>query len=773
MIAAYFGLQEKIRVALFVQKAALQFIDGGIRQRYTPSIKVREAGFGIDLNDVAAIVQKRDNKTLSAFKGVEGIARNLSVLLEKGVETSELPKREEIYGNNHFIGKLPKCFWVFVWEALQDLTLIILFVCAIISIGLGISVEGWPSGMYNGLGIILCIFLVITITAVSDYKQYLQFKDLDREKKNILVKVTRDGYSQTVPKTDLVVGDVAHLFTGDYIPADGIYIYGSMLLIDESSLTGESDPVHVNRHNPFLLSGTTVQDGKVVMLVTAVGMSTEWGRLMDTLNEGGDDETPLQVKLNGVTTIIAKFGLVFAFLSFVVLMTRFLVEKTLHNEFRKWFASDALDILNYIAIAVTLVVIAVPEGLPLAVTLSLAYAMKKIMNDKALVRHLSACEAMGSASCICTDKTGTLTTSHMVVDKVWICEKSISLSGNSDGGNLKSAVSKSVLTILLQSIFKNTNAEVVKGKGGKQSVLGTPTESALLDFGLLLGGDFFAQRQESRTVMFEPFISDRKKTSILVYFPDGLYQAFCNGAPEVIVKMCDKIIDGSGSSVPLSEAELVNVMGVVNAFACEALRILCFAFRDMNESFDGRQIPVGGYTLLAVIGIKNPVRPGVKNAVQTCIAAGITVRMITGDNIHTAIAIAKECGILTDGGLAIEGPDFRSKTPQEMNDLIPRIQVMARSSPLDKYTLVTHLRKFGEVVAVTGDGTNDVPALHEADIGLAMGIAGTEVCLTFVSLVSKRDRLKQFGERPIERLKIHRKSSSKKKTYNMPGDDGA
>ncbi|KAF6144830.1 hypothetical protein GIB67_038929 [Kingdonia uniflora] len=258
----------------FVQKVALQFIDGGIRQRYTPSIKVREAGFGIDLNDVAAIVQKRDNKTLSTFK-VEGIAGNLFVLFEKGVETSELPKREEIYGNGHFIGKLPKCFWVFVWEALQELTLIILFVCAIIFIGLCISVEGWPSGMYNGLEIIHCLFLVIAITAVSDYNQYMQFKDLDREKKNIFVKVTRDGYSQTVPKTDLVVRDVVHLFTRDNIPVDGIYIYGSMLLIDESSLTGESVPVHVNRHNPFLLSGTTMQDGKDVMWVTIVGMNGE------------------------------------------------------------------------------------------------------------------------------------------------------------------------------------------------------------------------------------------------------------------------------------------------------------------------------------------------------------------------------------------------------------------------------------------------------------------------------------------------------------------
>ncbi|KAF6154708.1 hypothetical protein GIB67_021886 [Kingdonia uniflora] len=242
---------------------------GGIRQRYTPSIKVREAGFGIDLNDVAAIVQKRDNKTLSTFKGMEGIAGNLFVLFEKGVETSELPKREEIYGNGHFIGKLPKC--------------------------LCISVEGWPSGMYNGLEIIHCLFLVIAITAVSDYNQYMQFKDLDREKKNIFVKVTRDGYSQTVPKTDLVVRDVVHLFTRDNIPVDGIYIYGSMLLIDESSLTGESVPVHVNRHNPFLLSGTTMQDGKDVMWVTIVERCQKYSLYLALMGQRKADENVLSL----------------------------------------------------------------------------------------------------------------------------------------------------------------------------------------------------------------------------------------------------------------------------------------------------------------------------------------------------------------------------------------------------------------------------------------------------------------------------------------------
>ncbi|XP_027349219.1 calcium-transporting ATPase 4, plasma membrane-type-like isoform X4 [Abrus precatorius] len=619
---------------------------------------------------------------------------------------------------------------MFVWDALQDLTLIILLVCAVVSVGVGIATEGLPQGMYDGVGILLSIFLVVIVTAVSDYKQSLQFRDLDKEKKKIFVQVTRDGKRQKILIFDIVVGDVVHLSTGDQVPADGIFISGYSLLIDESSLSGESEPVYVNEEKPFLLSGTKVQDGQGKMLVTTVGMRTEWGKLMEAVNEGGEDETPLQVKLNGVATIIGKIGLTFAVLTFVVLAVRFLVEKALHGKFASWSSDDAMKLLDYFAISVTIIVVAVPEGLPLAVTLSLAFAMKKLMNDKALVRHLSACETMGSASCICTDKTGTLTTNRMVVNKVWICEKAIQMKGNESADELKTYLSEGVLNILLQAIFENTSAEVVKGKDGKNKILGTPTESALLEFGLLLGADFdsYAPRRGYKILKVEPFNSVRKKMSVLVGVPNGGVRAFCKGASEIILKMCDKIIDCNGKVVDLPEDRANDVSDVINGFASDALRTLCLAVKEINETHGEDYIPDSGYTLIALVGIKDPVRPEVKEAVETCIAAGITVRMITGDNIHTARAIAKECGLLTEGGVAIEGPDFRNMSPEQMKDVIPTIQVMARSSPLDKHKLVTNLRNmFGEVVAVTGDGTNDAPALREADIGLAMGIAGTEV----------------------------------------------
>ncbi|KAF7804062.1 putative calcium-transporting ATPase 11, plasma membrane-type [Senna tora] len=649
-------IQETIRIALYVQKAALQFIDGtGGRVDYSLSEEAREAGFGINPDDIASIVRGHDYKKLKLIGGVEGVSSKLSVSVDEGVSEDNINTRQQIYGFNRYTEKPTRTFLMFVWEALHDLTLIILMVCALVSIGVGIATEGWPKGVYDGLGIILSIFLVVIVTAVSDYQQSLQFRELDKEKKKIFVHVTRNGKRQKISIYDLVVGDIVHLSTGDQVPADGIFIWGYNLLIDESSLSGESEPVHVNEEKPFLLSGTKVQDGQAKMLVTTVGMRTEWGKLMETLNEGGEDETPLQVKLNGVATIIGKIGLAFAVLTFVVLLVRFLWEKAALGQFTNWSSNDAMKMLDYFAIAVTIIVVAVPEGLPLAVTLSLAFAMKKLMNDKALVRHLAACETMGSASCICTDKTGTLTTNHMVVDKIWICEKATEIKGKESGDKLKTEISEDVLNILFQAIFQNTSSEVVKGKDGKNTILGTPTESALLEFGLFLGGDFDAQRREYKIVKIEPFNSVRKKMSVLVALPDGRARAFCKGASEIILKMCDKVIDCNGNPIDLPEDQAKNISDVINGFASEALRTLCLAVKDI-------------------------------------------------------------------------GPEFRNLSPDQMKDIIPKIQVMARSLPLDKHTLVTHLRNmFGEVVAVTGDGTNDAPALHESDIGLAMGIAGTEV----------------------------------------------
>ncbi|CAB4286593.1 unnamed protein product [Prunus armeniaca] len=711
------------------------------QDEYKLSEDARTAGFSIHPDELASITLGRDIKALKMHGGIHGILRKVSVSLDEGVKDSNIPIRQNVYGLNRYTEKPPGTFFMFVLEALQDFTLIILMVCAVVSIGVGIATEGWPKGMDDGVGILISIVLVVVVTAISDYRQALQFKDLDREKKKIIVQVTRDKKRQKVSIYDLVVGDIVHLSIGDQVPADGFFISGYSLLIDESSLSGESEPVNVYEEKPFLLSGTKVQDGSGIMLVTTVGMRTEWGKLMEALSEGEEDETPLQVKLNGVAIIIGKIGLTFAVLTFLVLAVRFLVEKILNNKITDWSSTDAVILLNYFAIAVTIFVVAVPEGLLLAATLSLAFAMKKLMNDKALVRHLSACETMGSASCICTDKTGTLTTNRMVVNKIWICEKPLDVKGNESKEILSSEIS-GASSILLQVIFQNTSSEVVK-EDGKTSILGTPTESALLEFGLLLGGDFDAVRREVNILKVEPFNFVRKKMSVLVAHRHGGKRAFCKGASEIVLRMCNKFIDFNGESVILSREQVKNITDVINSFASEALRTLCLAFKNIDDSSIENDIPDDGYTLIAVVGIKDPVRPGVKDAVQTCLAAGIMVRMVTGDNLYTAKAIAKECGILTEDGLAIEGQEFRNMSPEQKKAVIPRIQVMAQSLPLDKHTLVKTLRdEFGEVVAVTGDGTNDASALRDADIGLAMGIAGTEVAKESADVIILDDNFK-------------------------------
>ncbi|XP_058217659.1 calcium-transporting ATPase 1-like [Rhododendron vialii] len=720
--------QEKFRIAVLVSQAALQFIQG---ITYTVPEEVKSAGFDICANELGSIVEGHNVRKLRDHGGVEGIANKLSTSTTNGIFISEesLRQRKGIYGINKFTEIPPKGFWVFVWEALQDTTLMILGVCAFISLVVGITMEGWPKGAHDGLGIVASILLVVFVTATSDYRQSLQFKDLDKEKKKITVQATRNGYRQKISIYDLLPGDIVHLSIGDQVPADGLFVFGFSLLINESSLTGECEPVNVTAANPFLLSGTKVQDGSCKMLVTTVGMRTQWGKLMATLTEGGDDETPLQVKLNGVATIIGKIGLFFAVITFSVLVQGLFSRKLQEGSHWNWSGEDALEMLEYFAIAVTIVVVAVPEGLPLAVTLSLAFAMKKMMNDKALVRHLAACETMGSATCICSDKTGTLTTNHMTVVRACIGGKIKEVSSSMDTSTFCSEIPDSSLKMLIQSIFNNTGGDIVKNKDNKIEVLGTPTEMALLEFGLFLGGDFKAERQETKLVKVEPFNSEKKRMGVVLELPEGGFIAHCKGASEIILGACDKVMDLNGEVVLLNEVSTNHLKDTIELFANEALRTLCLAYKEMGNEFCAEgAVPFEGYTCIGIVGIKDPVRPGVKESVAICRSAGITVRMVTGDNINTAKAIARECGILTDKGVAIEGPEFRMKSEEELLELIPKIQVMARSSPLDKHTLVKFLRTtLGEVVAVTGDGTNDAPALHEADIGLAMGIAGTEV----------------------------------------------
>ncbi|KAI4316617.1 hypothetical protein L6164_024581 [Bauhinia variegata] len=336
---------------------------------------------------------------------------------------------------------------------------------------------------------------------------------------------------------------------------------------------------------------------------------------------------------------------------------------------------------------------------------------------------------------ICADELGSIVEGRDVKKlkihdgvEACLCGKIKEVGSSKISSDFSSDLPESAVRILLQSIFNNTGGEVVRNKDDKIEILGTPTETALLEFGLSLGGDFQEERLASKVVQVEPFNSLKKRMGVVLLFPDGSFRAHCKGASEIILAACDKVIDSKGEVVPLHEESINYLKNTIENFASEALRTLCLAYMEIGSEYSVESpIPITGYTCIGIVGIKDPVRPGVRESVAICKSAGITVRMVTGDNINTAKAIARECGILTEG-IAIEGPEFREKTEEELLDIIPKIQVMARSAPMDKHTLVKHLRTtFEDVVAVTGDGTNDAPALHEADIGLAMAIAGTEV----------------------------------------------
>nr|GMC63316.1 calcium-transporting ATPase 10, plasma membrane-type [Ipomoea batatas] len=589
------------------------------------------------------------------------------------------------------------------------------------------------------LGILrIYVHVCLLFAAVSDYKQSLQFQSLNDEKQNIQLEVVRGGRRIPISIFEIVVGDIVPLKIGDQVPADGLVISGHSLALDESSMTGESKIVHKDSKSPFLMSGCKVADGYGTMLVLSVGINTEWGLLMASIAEDNGEETPLQVRLNGVATFIGMVGLIVALVVLLVLMIRFFTGHTKNPHFKagQTKVGDAVDgAIKIFTIAVTIVVVAVPEGLPLAVTLTLAYSMRKMMADKALVRRLSACETMGSATTICSDKTGTLTLNQMTVVDAYIGGKRINPPDD------KSQLPQKVIPLLLEGIAQNTTGSVFVSEGGVPEVSGSPTEKAILQFGVKqLGMNFDAIRSESSIIHAFPFNSEKKRGGVAVKLQDSEVHIHWKGAAEIVLSCCTHYIDANDNVVPLDENEAISFKKAIEDMATESLRCVAVAYvsYDMDkipkseEELSRWELPEGDLILLAILGIKDPCRPGVRDAVQLCIKSGVKVRMVTGDNIQTAKAIALECGILQSDADAtepnlIEGKTFRALSESDRQEVAEKISVMGRSSPNDKLLLVQALRKNGHVVAVTGDGTNDAPALHEADIGLAMGIQGTEV----------------------------------------------
>ncbi|KAL7843484.1 hypothetical protein AOLI_G00249960 [Acnodon oligacanthus] len=797
-----------------------------------------DGDFGCTVMELRELMELRSAEAVGKIRDVhgdvQGICRRLKTSPIEGLSgnPADLEKRHAAFGKNFIPPKKPKTFLQLVWEALQDVTLIILEIAAIISLGLsfyhpqgsdsnacgqavgGVEDEGEAqAGWIEGAAILFSVIIVVLVTAFNDWSKEKQFRGLQsRIEQEQKFTVIRKGQVIQIPVAEIVVGDIAQIKYGDLLPADGILIQGNDLKIDESSLTGESDQVRKSLDkDPMLLSGTHVMEGSGRMVVTAVGLNSQTGIIFTLLGAGGEEEekkvkkgkkqganenrnkaktqdgialeiqplkseegaeseekeekekeikkvnvtkkekSVLQGKLTRLAVQIGKAGLIMSAVTVIILILYFVIYTFGVNK-QEWKAECTPIYIQYFVkffiIGVTVLVVAVPEGLPLAVTISLAYSVKKMMKDNNLVRHLDACETMGNATAICSDKTGTLTMNRMTVVQAYIGDTHYKTVPEPE------AINPEILELMVNSISINsaytTKILSPEKEGGLPRHVGNKTECALLGLVLDLKRDYQPIRDEvpeEKLYKVYTFNSSRKSMSTVLKNADGSgFRMYSKGASEIILRKCSHILDAAGQPrvfKPKDRDEMVRK--VIEPMACDGLRTICVAKRDFigdEPNWDNEADILTDLTCICVVGIEDPVRPEVPEAIAKCQRAGITVRMVTGDNINTARAIATKCGILLPGEdfLCLEGKEFnqqirndKGEVEQERLDKVwPKLRVLARSSPTDKHTLVkgiidSTVGETRQVVAVTGDGTNDGPALKKADVGFAMGIAGTDV----------------------------------------------
>ncbi|KAH9753209.1 calcium-transporting ATPase 12 plasma membrane-type [Citrus sinensis] len=509
---------------------------------------------------------------------------------------------------------------------------------------------GLKEGWFDGGSIIFAVFLVVIVSAVSNFKQSRQFQALADESSDIRVEVVRDGRRQGLSIFDVVVGEIVCLKTGDQIPADGLFLNGHSLKVDESSMTGESDHVEVDEKSPFLLSGTKVTDGYGFMLVTSVGMSTAWGEMMSSISHELNEETPLQARLNKLTSCIGKIGLTVAVLVLAVMLIRYFTgntrDETGNKEFlgRKTKVDDVMNsVINIIAAAVTIIVVAIPEGLPLAVTLTLAFSMKRMMKE------------------------------HAMVTEFWIGKEA--MTGNASSSEL----AHNLYELLQDAVGLNTIGNVYKSNSeSTPEITGSPTEKAILSWAVLdLGMNIDEPKQCCKIINVEAFNSEKKRSGVLVKrIHEKTVHIHWKGAAEMILAMCSHYYVKSGTTRALDGEARKQIEIVIKDMAAKSLRCIAFAHTKVVEA-DGQvqeKLEETGLTLLGLLGLKDPCRPGVRAAVECCRNAGVNVKMVTGDNVHTARAIAIECGILNpDVGL--------NNDDAPTNDLMSKPPV-GRSEPL-------------------------------------------------------------------------------------------
>lgn len=688
--------------------------------------------------------------------------------------------RKRIFGTNQLPRRRHKSFLKLLGVAFNDKLLILLTITASVSVAIGtyrsLNTEFGTSNVewVDGVSVIVAIVAIVFASAANDWQQNRKFEKLSERKNKRKVTVVRSGRAQRIWMHHVLVGDVMHVEAGEILAVDGL-IQGSGLHIDESSISGESAPIrktvpgdhnasHAALADPFILSGTTVTCGVGRYLVTSVGANSTSGRTLMSLRED-IQETPLQAKLGRLGKQLIIFGAVAGAIFFAVLTIRFLATLTTQ---KGGPTKKAVKFFQNVIISITVVIIAVPEGLALNVAVALAFATKRMLKDNNLVRLIRSCETMGNVTCVCSDKTGTLTQNKMTVvagrigiDSSFDDMETVTVGAGQAATystmarrhrseRLVSTLASEVKDLIKDSMALNSTA-FESDETAASGYFGSSTETALLKFSRdRLGLDLLsAERANNPITTMLPFQPSRKWMAVLVKLSNDRYRLLVKGAAEVVFEYCAYVIDDPTDDVTarrLSEEDRTGIRLITQNYADNMLRPVAIAFRDMDasqvfefEDDDPTAVNLewlaSGLTFIGVFGICDPLRHKVVESVRQCQDAGVFVRMVTGDNFLTAKAIATECGIYTAGGVAMDGPTFRKLLPSQLDAVVPRLQVLARTSPEDKLLLVSHLRAMKETVAVTGDGTNDVLALKAADVGLAMGIQGTEVAKEAASII--------------------------------------
>ena len=583
-----------------------------------------------------------------------------------------------------------------------------LIFAAIITLAVNIT-RYFTGGEYNFLecvGIFAAIALSVVITIITEGKSAKAFEALNKINEDTLIKVIRNGEPQLITQKEIVVGDIIMIETGDKIVADGRLFSSNDLSVDESALTGESLPVKkdaefvcqkstpVAERANMLYSGCFVSAGNGQMLVTGVGNDTEFGQIAQELSSIEKTTTPLQEKLDKLGKQITVLGASAAAIVFAIEVLQFVMNGQLNLD----TVSDAF------ITSIVLIVAAVPEGLPTIVAVSLALNIIKMSKENALVKKMIACETIGCVNIICSDKTGTLTENRMTVQKIYTGGELI------DPEQLKDEM-------LLKNYCINSNANISE-EDGSWSFIGNPTEGSLLAAAAKAGVDYQELRQAADIVRVFPFSSQNKDMSTIVR-ENGKEILYVKGNPEKIISLCTGI----------SEEEKEKNFHLMEEFQNKAGRLLAFAHKELEGQYnDEEQDEVEqGLIYDGFVVISDPLSPDVYESIRNCRSAGIEVKMLTGDNIRTARAIANELHMLDDDHIAVEAADIEKLTDEELKEALKKIQVIARSTPLVKMRVVKLLKEQGNVVAVTGDGINDAPAIKHADVGIAMGIAGTDV----------------------------------------------